>query len=174
MNTVTRILTAATVLLVISSQSFGEEPPAKQWVWLESQGVYGYGYQLQEGPHRGLWRVDPNSKRAPEDTVPTTDAYGFAAVLNQYRAEAGLPPLAYDHELSAWAAANNAAQASQGIGHHVTANCYQNCAWNSPDAGSVGQAWMESRGHRQNMLSSSVTRFGIAYGPGPYWTMNAK
>ena len=41
-------------------------------------------------------------------------------------------------------------------------------------AASVAQAWMESRGHRQNMLSSSVTHFGIAYGPGPYWTMNAR
>jgi uncharacterized protein YkwD len=31
---------------------------------------------------------------------------------------------------------------------------------------------MNSPGHAQNMLSPSATRFGIAYGPGPYWTMN--
>ena len=115
-----------------------EDQPAKQWVWLESQGVWGYGYQIQDGPHRGLWRVDPDSKRPPEEAVPTTDPYGFAAILNQYRAEAGLPPLAYDHELSAWAASNNAAQSSLGMGHHVTPNCYQNAAWNAPDAASVG------------------------------------
>ncbi len=174
MNHLSRILTVAAVLLISASQAFGEDQPAKQWVWLESQGVWGYGYQLQQGPHRGLWRVDPDSKRAPEEVTPTTDPYGFAAILNQYRAEAGLPPLAYDHELSAWAASNNAAQASLGMGHHVTPNCYQNAAWNAPDAASVAQAWMESRGHRKNMLSSSVTHFGIAYGPGPYWTMNAK
>jgi Cysteine-rich secretory protein family len=174
MNHASRYFAAAMLVLLGASSSFGQDQPNKQWVWLESQGVWGYGYQIQEGPHRGLWRVDPDSKRAPEEAVPTTDPYGFAAILNQYRAEAGLPPLAYDHELSSWAASNNAAQASQGMGHHVTPNCYQNCAWNAPDAASVGQAWMESRGHRKNMLASSVTHFGIAYGPGPYWTMNAR
>ncbi len=123
----------------------------------------------------GLWRVDPDSKRAPEEAgtdAPTPTALPPSSTSIAPRP--GCLPLAYDHELSAWAASNNAAQASQGMGHHVTPNCYQNAAWNAPDAASVAQAWMESRGHRQNMLSSSVTRFGIAYGPGPYWTMNAK
>ena len=55
--------------------------------------------------------------------MPTTDPYGFAAILNQYRAAAGLAPLAYDHDLSAWAAQNNVAQSNRGIGHHVTINC---------------------------------------------------
>ena len=174
MNHASRFLTTAVAFLLVVSSSYGEDQPAKQWVWLESQGVWAFGYQIKGGPHQGLWRVDPDSKRAPEETVPTIDLYGFAAILNQYRAEAGLPPLAYDHELSAWAASNNSEQSSLGMGHHVNPNCYQNCAWNAPDAASVAQAWMDSRGHRKNMLASSVTRFGIAYGPGPYWTMNAK
>ena len=66
------------------------------------------------------------------------------------------------------------AQSSRGIGHHVTINCFQNCAWNTPDAASTAEEWMNSRGHRANMLEPSATRFGIAFGPGPYWTMNAK
>ena len=33
--------------------------------------------------------------------------------------------------------------------------------------------WMNSPGHRQNMLQPDMSRFGIAFGPGPYWTMNA-
>jgi hypothetical protein len=32
---------------------------------------------------------------------------------------------------------------------------------------------MASPGHRTTMLAW-VTRVGIAYGPGPYWTMNAQ
>jgi hypothetical protein len=174
MTTVTRILTAALVGLTMAASSRAEEQPEKQWVWLTSQGVWGYGYQIQDGPHRGLWRVDPDSKRTPEELVPATDPYGFSGIINRIRSEAGLPLLAYDHDLSIWAAQNNAEQASRGLGHHISPNCYQNCAWNTPDAGSVAEAWMESRGHRANMLSPEISRFGIAFGPGPYWTMNAK
>jgi hypothetical protein len=169
-----RIITATLVLMATAALSRAQDEPVKQWVWLSKQGVWGYGYQIQDGPNRGLWRVDPDSKRSPEELLPATDPYGFAAVLNRYRSEAGLPPVAYDHELSAWAAQNNAEQSSRGMGHHINPNCYQNCAWNTPDAASVGEAWMESRGHRANMLAPSISRFGIAFGPGPYWTMNAK
>jgi hypothetical protein len=174
MSSATRFMTAAVVLVALATSCPAQDQPTKQWVWLSKQGVWGYGYQIQDGPQRGLWRVDPDSKRAPEELVPATDLYGFAAIVNQYRADAGLPPLAYDHELSVWAARNNEEQTSHGLGHHVSPNCYQNCAWNTPDAASTADAWMNSRGHRANMLSTSITRFGIAYGPGPYWTMNAK
>jgi hypothetical protein len=168
------IITATLVLIATAPLSRAQDEPAKQWVWLNSQGVWGYGYQIQDGPHRGLWRVDPDSKRAPEELAPATDPYGFAAILNRIRSDAGLSPVEYDHELSAWAAQNNAEQSSRGMGHHVNPNCYQNCAWNTPDAASVADAWMESRGHRKNMLAPGITRVGIAFGPGPYWTMNAR
>ena len=102
------------------------------------------------------------------------DPYGFGAILNQLRAAAGLHPLAYDPELSSWASRNNAVQCRRGIGHHVNPSCVQNCGWNYPDASSAAQAWMNSPGHRENLLSPTVTRFGIALGPGPYWTLNAR
>ncbi len=65
----TRIIMAAAVLGTMAASSAAQEQPAKQWVWLASQGVWGYGYQIQEGPHRGLWRIDPDSKQAPENLV---------------------------------------------------------------------------------------------------------
>ncbi|WP_165221790.1 CAP domain-containing protein [Aquisphaera insulae] len=102
------------------------------------------------------------------------DPYGFAAVLNRIRAAAGLHPLSYDSDLSSWASQNNAAQCRRGIGHHVNPGCFQNCGWNHTSAEDVARGWMDSPGHRENMLSPSVTRFGIAYGPGPYWTLNAR
>jgi hypothetical protein len=174
MNGTIRITATALIVVSLTASCLAQDPPQKTWVWLNKQGVWGYGYQIGEGPHRGLWRIDPDSKRAPEELVPATDPYGFAAILNQYRAAAGLPPLAYDHDLSAWASQNNAAQAERGLGHHISANFYQNCAWNTPDATSTAEEWMNSRGHRANMLSADVSRFGIAYGPGPYWTMNLR
>jgi uncharacterized protein YkwD len=121
---------------------------------------------------------------APQSAAPATasardfsngaDPYGFTAILNQHRAEAGLRPVSYDVELSSWASRNNAVQCRRGIGHHVNPSCYQNCGWNYADAESVAQGWMNSPGHRDNMLSPSITRFGIAMGPGPYWTLNAR
>ena len=188
MSTSTRIMTAAVLAFLAapaacpaeesipeSSAVEAKSPVVKQWVWLPKQGVYGYGYRLQDGPHKGLWRIDPDSKRTPEElSPPAADSYGFAAVLNQYRVSAGLPPLAYDEQLSNWAAHNNAAQAHKGIGHHVVPNCTQYCAWNTPDAVRTAGEWMNSPSHRANMLSPSASKFGIAFGPGPYWTMNAQ
>jgi uncharacterized protein YkwD len=102
------------------------------------------------------------------------DPYGFAAILNRIRAAAGLHPVSYDPDLSSWASQNNAVQCRRGIGHHVNPCCVQNCGWNYTNADAVAQGWMNSPGHRENMLSPSITRFGIAFGPGPYWTLNAR
>src|SRR4051794_12449507 len=107
MSTSKRITIAAAVLALFAAQAAcrAEEAipessaqaadataaPAKQWVWLAKQGVYGYGYQIQDGPHKGLWRIDPDSKRTPEEvSPPAEDPYGFAAELNRYRVSAGL------------------------------------------------------------------------------------
>jgi uncharacterized protein YkwD len=103
-----------------------------------------------------------------------SDPYGFVAILNQHRAAAGLQPVVYDPELSSWASRNNVVQCRRGIGHHVNPCCFQNCGWNYTDASAVAQGWMNSPGHRQNMLSPAISRFGIAFGPGPYWTLNAR
>lgn len=102
------------------------------------------------------------------------DPYGFTTIVNRLRARAGLCPVAYDPELSSWASQNNSEQCRRGLGHHVNPCCFQNCGWNYADASSVAQGWMDSPGHRQNLLAPQVQRFGIAYGPGPYWTFNAR
>jgi uncharacterized protein YkwD len=103
-----------------------------------------------------------------------SDPYGFVGVLNRIRASAGLNPVAYDPNLSSWASQNNAEQCRRGLGHHVNPCGVQNCAWNYPDASSTAEGWMNSPGHRRNMLSPSITHVGIAFGPGPYWTLNAR
>lgn len=109
--------------------------------------------------------------RGPADPDP----YGFTAILNGYRARAGLPPVAYDAGLGAWAASNNAAQARRGLGHHVLApGCRQNSGVGYGSAAAVAQAWMASPGHRAAMLARGITRVGIARGPGATWTMNAR
>lgn len=115
---------------------------------------------------------EPEPELITEHEHAYGDPYGFSAIINNYRASAGLPPLAYDPGLSAWASQNNAAQCSMGLGHHIMANFFQNCGFNQASVLDIAQSWMSSPGHAQNMLAPSATRFGIAYGPGPYWTMN--
>ena len=118
--------------------------------------------------------ASPTINTPEPDPEPASDPYGFAAHFNTYRAAAGLPPVSYDPNLSNWASHNNVAQTRRGLGHFVNPNCFQNCAWNITDAATAAQMWMNSTGHRENMLSPNISRFGIAYGPGPYWTLNAQ
>ena len=56
------------------------------------------------------------------------DPYGFMRVFNRIRARAGLPPVAYDPNLSSWARRNNLVQCARGLGHHVNPGGVQNCA----------------------------------------------
>src|SRR4051795_8990558 len=168
MSLLTRTTTVVLILSFSTAPALAAEEPdaadgtAKQWVWLQSQGVWGYGSQIQESPQRGLWKIEPGMKVEPV----AADPYGFTEVLNRIRTSMGLAPAAYDPELSSWAAQNNVAQNSQGLGHHVNPNCYQNSGWNYPDAASAAAGWMNSPAHRDTMLLASMTRFGIAYGPG--------
>jgi hypothetical protein len=160
-----------TLIIVLSPATLlAQEPGGRQRVQLASRDGDLQRSSVRDG--RGSRHTHEPAMAAA--TMAASDPYGFAAILNGYRARAGLPPVAYDPNLSAWASQNNAAQAHRGIGHHVMAGCLQNCGWNYSNAAEVAQGWMHSPGHRANMLAPSITRFGIAYGPGPYWTLNAR
>jgi uncharacterized protein YkwD len=145
--------------------------PAKQWVWLTSQGVWGFGYQRADG----LWVIDPGSKRAPAaqpaaEQQAAADPYGFVGWLNSTRASAGLGPVGVDGNLTSWAQANNAQQQARGMGHHVMAARRQNVAMGS--SASIGAMWMASPAHRAALLDPTIRWIGIA-GLGAYWTYNA-
>ena len=155
--------------------------PAKQWVWLKTQGLWGYGYQRADG----YWIVDPGSKRTPGQVAAqrtaqaqqvaaqeaTTDPYGFVGWLNATRGSFGLPPVGHDPNLSNWASMNNAQQQARGMGHHVMGPARrQNAAMGN--AGTVGSQWMASPAHRAALLDPSIRWIGIA-GMGAYWTFNA-
>jgi uncharacterized protein YkwD len=169
---------AAAALLLLSSLpvvAFGQDKPepAASSVTSKTERLPKIDDAIAHAVHIvPLPEPEPVAEAAP--VVQYGDPYGFTGILNQFRAAAGLHPLAYDSNLSAWASQNNVAQSSRGLGHHILPNCLQNSCWNVADALSAASMWMNSPAHRQNMLSPSATRFGIAYGPGPYWTLNAQ
>jgi hypothetical protein len=142
------------------------EAPAKQWVWLKSQGCWGYGFQREDG----LWVVDAGSKRKPAEGH--SDLGGFLGWLNATRASHGLAAVGHDPNLTSWAAVNNSHQQARGMGHFVMGPATrQNCAMGS--AGSIGSQWMNSPAHRAAMLDPSVRWIGLA-GVGAYWTLNMR
>jgi uncharacterized protein YkwD len=51
----------------------------------------------------------------------------------------------------------------------------ENVAWNYPSVAAVIDGWMNSPGHRKNLLDGSLTHVGFGLsdiGGGPYWTQN--
>ncbi|MFY1627162.1 CAP domain-containing protein [Micromonospora sp. WMMD735] len=50
----------------------------------------------------------------------------------------------------------------------------ENVAWNQPTPAAVMDAWMNSPGHRANILNCAFTEIGVgvANGNGPYWTQD--
>ena len=110
------------------------------------------------------------------------------ALVNDERAAAGCGALSADSGLTAVARAHSADMRDRGFFAHVdpdgldpfdragragvTARA-ENIAWGQQDAAEVMDSWMDSSGHRANILDCSLTRLGvgIAQGSGgPWWT----
>jgi uncharacterized protein YkwD len=110
-----------------------------------------------------------------------------ARYLNAYRAKAGLKPLSSNAPLVSAASAQCGIMIAHGkIGHSFGAGTsfsermrragmgpgYQaeNVARGQRSVAEVMQAWMNSRGHRRNMLDPKMISFGIASKSG-YWAL---
>ena len=175
MNGTKLITVAALIVVSLGATCLAQDPPKKTWVWLTKQGVWGYGYQIEEGPAPGPLADRPRHETGTRRTRAHHRPLWLRRDLESVpcRGRTG-PPWLTTTTFPPGPPKTTLRRTNRGIGHHVTINCFQNCAWNTPDAASTAEEWMNSRGHRANMLTPSATRFGIAFGPGPYWTMNAE
>lgn len=137
------------------------------------------------------------------DAVPTSasepcdDTVGqeVMRLINQERADQGLPALTVDLRLVDAARGHSQDMASNGFVGHTGADgsnagaridragyswsyYAENVAAGQPSAASVVEAWMGSSGHRSNILASGATHLGIGYVNqsgteyGHYWTVN--
>jgi len=109
---------------------------------------------------------------------------------NQQRANAGLAPLTINPKLQLAAQQHSDYQAKvkqmahEGIGDgtpftRMQADGYQfssageNIAWNQQTVAAVMTAWMNSAGHKANILGPyKEVGLAVAYNPGPYWTVD--
>ena len=132
--------------------------------------------------------VDWNSKPVPSTTIPKENVQEVPATLqallklhNQERGMKGRPALQLDLYLcdyaqqhAEWMAKNNNLQHSKIadlLGQYDTVG--ENIAWNQKSEQEVVTAWMNSSGHRANILNRAFGRvgFGVAYTANgqPYW-----
>lgn len=111
------------------------------------------------------------------------------ALVNTERAAAGCPAVRADEALAAVARAHSADMRDRGFFSHVNPEGLdpfararaagvgnaraENIAYGQPDAAAVMTAWMNSSGHRRNILDCSLRTLGVGVAQGaggPWWT----
>ncbi|GAB3082542.1 CAP domain-containing protein [Micromonospora schwarzwaldensis] len=143
-------------------------------------------------------RQQQRSSAPSGTTARTTSSGGLSAELqqvvdlvNQERAKAGCKALGVDSKLTLAAQRHSQDQAdhktmthdgSDGsdVGQRLDRAGYawraygENVAWNQQSPAAVMDAWMNSPGHRANILNCSFTEIGVgvARSNGPYWTQD--
>ncbi|SFL56092.1 CAP domain-containing protein [Streptomyces pini] len=126
---------------------------------------------------------------APEDSGPQAQVL---ALVNRERAAAGCRPVTADAQLTRAAEDYSDTMAASGVLSHTGpdgstmagrveaagyawSNLGENIAQGQPDAASVMKAWMNSPGHRANILNCAFEELGVGvhFGDGgPWWTQN--
>lgn len=110
------------------------------------------------------------------------------ALVNKARKEEGVPPLKLNNELNKAAFNHSEDMLNQDYFSHTGKNgssfserarkanytgspMGENIAWGQRSPESVVNAWLNSSGHRRNMLNSKATEMGIGRSSsGNYWT----
>jgi len=131
----------------------------------------------------------------PGDTPSETEralALEVFALINEERADYGLPALlwhdgvaqvAYEHSVDMDVRDYFSHVTPEGLspGQRATAagiewSAYgENIAYGQPTPEAVMEAWMDSEGHRENILGTWYTHVGVGVhvaGGGPWWTQN--
>jgi uncharacterized protein YkwD len=116
---------------------------------------------------------EPSIVVAERPVIETASpATAVISQTNAQRARHGLPPLAVDSQLMSsasrhaqWMASNRNLSHGQGVA--------ENIAMGQGSAGEAIRSWMNSSGHRANILGSGYTRIGVAVAYSsngtPYW-----
>ncbi|WP_079509415.1 CAP domain-containing protein [Mesobacillus jeotgali] len=126
--------------------------------------------------------------KAPVSSAVSAYEQKVVELTNQERAKNGLKPLSLDTELSKVAREKSRDMQSKGYFSHTSPtygspfdmmkkfgisyrSAGENIAMGQPTPEEVVKAWMNSSGHRANILNSSYTHIGVGHvANGNYWT----
>ncbi|MET8569070.1 CAP domain-containing protein [Streptomyces sp. NPDC004783] len=148
--------------------------------------------QHKPTPSRTATRVPEQSRSAPAATSQQAVAEAqVLSLVNDERAKAGCRPVAANSALRELAENFSEAMAAQGFFDHtdpsgatpwdraeaagITGLGGENIARGQADAQAVMDAWMNSPGHRANILNCDFQTLGVGvhFGPGgPWWTQD--
>ncbi|WP_406062581.1 CAP domain-containing protein [Streptomyces sp. NBC_01077] len=143
-------------------------------------------------------KPDPTTEAPVEKTAaPSTADRGVAAeaevvrLVNAERAKVGCSPVSADARLAALAGAFSSDMAARGFFDHtdpsgatpwaraekagISGLGGENIARGQADAAAVMESWMNSDGHRANILNCDFTTLGVGVhfaGGGPWWTQD--
>lgn len=153
-------------------------------------GAYGVTLVLGLTGASGILRQCTPPPPPPPAAVATDSCVGL---VNQQRAARGLAALSVDGRITTAAQNHSNYQASKGkmthtgaggtnAGQRITAAGYawsrwaENVAAGQPDCSSVVNAWMNSSGHRANILNANLKAIGVGAAKSAngavYWTMD--
>lgn len=97
-----------------------------------------------------------------------------AELVNRERSRHGLPPLRVCPKLAEFARRWSRHQAERRSMFHSSAGYRENVAVGQESPEGVMRVWMNSPGHRANILSSRAKTLGVGFGRSaggrPYWT----
>jgi uncharacterized protein YkwD len=135
--------------------------------------------------------LDGSDPLMPAATWMSAEEEAVLLLVNQERAKyTDRPPLAGDQRLVSAARAHSQDMSDNGyfshtsldgrsVGERITAagyawnRCGENIARGYPTPEAVMSGWMNSEGHRSNILSSNYCDLGVGYvAAGRYWTQN--
>ncbi|WPF65623.1 MULTISPECIES: CAP domain-containing protein [unclassified Corynebacterium] len=105
---------------------------------------------------------DPNSDPAGAATAEEITAEEINTLTNEVREEHGLPPLSLDATLNDEAAQWAKTMSTTGIFEHAEGDFSENIHFHGAtiSAQNVMQDWLDSEGHRANLLDPEATRMG--------------
>lgn len=110
-----------------------------------------------------IWGADGADKQAvpaPFELAPVERH--LIELTNAQRAQFGLPALEMDPNLVASARAHTAWMANSHTMQHTTQPVAENIAMGQQTGPHVMQSWMNSSGHRANLLHGGYRRIGVA------------
>jgi len=98
----------------------------------------------------------------PAELTPTDTEAQLLAKTNEVRARHGRKPLTMSPQLMESARRHASWMASAGSLTHTSDPVAENIAWGQADVDEAIESWMNSPGHRANMLSEEYTQIGVA------------
>lgn len=115
----------------------------------------------------------PSGSATPKQDGLIAIEHGIIEQTNMERSRRGLAPLQVDHQLMQSARRHAAWMASRRIMQHGRDIVAENIAMGQSSPTEAVRDWMNSNGHRANILNSRHTRIGAAAYRGPdgqvYW-----